>query len=196
LQLEKSWGKHFHSKKARKKCWWNWHLSKLKASENHVRFTSVCCALYMKDYLALCLYKQAIYKTCYYDVMVQNDYMKFILNNSFCGVNLVKKHLNGKWPNHQEQGTKYLQSSEISRFASFQSRFHLERRAAVNSTNILWAAFEQYSLAKKLQNQTVSGEKLLKTLLNEKASCKMLVKLTPVADLIKLFFLRFPIFAV
>jgi len=37
--------------------------------------------------------------------------------------------------------------------------------------------FCQYSFAKKIQRHTVSREKLLKTLLNEKAAHKMVVKL-------------------
>jgi hypothetical protein len=45
----------------------------------------------------------------------------------------------------------------------------------VSFINILPAAF--FSFAKKLQRQTVSREKLLKTLLNEKAAHKMVVKL-------------------
>jgi len=38
----------------------------------------------------------------------------------------------------------------------------------------------QYSFAKKLQNQTVIREKLLKALLREKGAHKMLMKLTTV----------------
>jgi len=37
----------------------------------------------------------------------------------------------------------------------------------------------QYSFTKKIQGQTVSGEKLRKTLLHKKAACKMSAKLTP-----------------
>ncbi len=47
-----------------------------------------------------------------------------------------------------------------------------------NFTNILGAAFDQHSLAKKLHSQTLRREKLCMTLLSEKAACKWLVKLT------------------
>jgi hypothetical protein len=40
----------------------------------------------------------------------------------------------------------------------------------------------QYPFAKKLQSQTVSREKLCKTLLYEKAASKLLVQLTPGVD--------------
>ena len=40
--------------------------------------------------------------------------------------------------------------------------------------------FRQYSFAKKIPTQTVSREKLLKSILYEKDARKMLVKLTPV----------------
>jgi len=40
----------------------------------------------------------------------------------------------------------------------------------------------QNYFAKKLQSQTVSGEKLQKTLMYKKAACKKLVKFTPGID--------------
>ena len=40
----------------------------------------------------------------------------------------------------------------------------------------------QYSFAKRIQSQTVSTKKLLKTLLYKKAGHKMLVKLTPARE--------------
>jgi hypothetical protein len=43
-------------------------------------------------------------------------------------------------------------------------------------------------MSKKLQSQTVSNENLCKILTYKKSACKMLMKLTPVADPIKLFF--------
>jgi len=42
----------------------------------------------------------------------------------------------------------------------------------------------QNSYANKLQTQTVSREKLVKTLLYKIAACRMLVKLTPAVNLI------------
>ena len=50
---------------------------------------------------------------------------------------------------------------------------------AVNFTKIWQAAFALISICQKLQTQTVSTEKLGKTLLFEKDAHKMLVKLTP-----------------
>jgi hypothetical protein len=49
----------------------------------------------------------------------------------------------------------------------------------VNFTNILQAAFVLIFFCQKLQNQTVSREKLHKTLSYKKAARKLLVNLTP-----------------
>jgi len=48
----------------------------------------------------------------------------------------------------------------------------------VNFINILQAAFALLFFCQKIQSQTVSKEKLLKTLLYEKVALKMLMKLT------------------
>jgi len=58
----------------------------------------------------------------------------------------------------------------------------------VNFINILWALFCQYPFAKILQSQNVTTEKLSKALLYEKSAGKILIKLIPVANPIKLFF--------
>jgi len=52
----------------------------------------------------------------------------------------------------------------------------------VNLTNILLTAFELISFCQKLQTQTVSTLKLRKTLSNENADFKMLLKLKPVYE--------------
>jgi len=49
----------------------------------------------------------------------------------------------------------------------------------VNFSNILRAAFAKIFFRQKLQIQTLSREKLLKTLLFEKSVHKMLIELTP-----------------
>ena len=49
----------------------------------------------------------------------------------------------------------------------------------VNFTNFLRASFCQFPFAKKLQTQTVSTDKLRKTLSNEKDDRKIMLKLTP-----------------
>ena len=54
----------------------------------------------------------------------------------------------------------------------------------VNFSNIIQAVFLPISFRQKLLTQTVSTEKLRKTLLFEKAAHKMLVKLTPILHLI------------
>ena len=54
----------------------------------------------------------------------------------------------------------------------------------VNFTNNLRAAFESIFFRIKITNLNVSTEKLHKTLLYEKAAPKMLVKLTPCADIV------------
>jgi len=51
-------------------------------------------------------------------------------------------------------------------------------KSVVNFINILRAAFAQYSCVKKLQSQTVTGEKLRKTLWYKKGVHEMLMKLT------------------
>ena len=58
-----------------------------------------------------------------------------------------------------------------------------EERKSVNQGSISPMFYEQllgqYSFAKRIQSQTVSTKKLLKTLAYEKAGGKMLLKLTP-----------------
>ena len=59
------------------------------------------------------------------------------------------------------------------------------------STTFYEYIFCQYSFAKKIQTQSVSRDKLLKTLLYEKAHYKMLLKLT-LGDSVNFFLLVFP----
>ena len=49
----------------------------------------------------------------------------------------------------------------------------------VNFTNILWQDFDRYCFAKILQSQTLTREKLCKTLSHKKVESKILMKLTP-----------------
>jgi len=53
------------------------------------------------------------------------------------------------------------------------------RSPLVNFINILCAAFAPIFFCQEIQSQTVIRENLLKALLYEKDSCKMLMKLTP-----------------
>ncbi len=49
----------------------------------------------------------------------------------------------------------------------------------INFTNIVHVDFFQYPYVKKVQTQSARREKLRKTLLCEKADCKILAKLNP-----------------